>query len=573
MPPRLLLLFLLQALSALAISPVIIKGNAFWKDGLRFYIRGVDYQPGGSSATDVSDPLSDKQVCQRDVAKFKDLGINTVRVYSVDPTKNHDDCMKLFEENDIHLILDVNNPKNSINRAAAQCSYNSFYLKNVFDVIDAFAKYKNVLGFFAANEVINDEKTTNTAKYVKAVVRDMKKYIKARKYRQIPVGYSAADIESNRKEQIEYFTCGSDEDARVDFWGHNDYSWCGNSDYETSGYKKLMDDFKYLPIPIFFSEFGCNSVTDRPFTEIKTIYSIQMTNVLSGGLVYEYSQESNNYGLVKINDDKSVTELGSYKNLKKQYADNKNPQGSGGFATTNSYPQCPSTSSTWLSDSTLPNTPDGAKEMIEKGAGKIVSTSELGDTSYKCNTKYNLSTGSSTEIKAGVSAAGNSNSNSNSTTTSATSTSSYNSTTQTTTSNSNYTTSIPYLTNGTTAWNTTVLPATTTTGLGYNSTSNNYTSLAAIASTSTPASANTTALSTYAPYGTDSSILSTFGKTSSPSTLTQSLAGEKQATAAEASTKESSSTTHSISASTGGVGKNMVIPGVVSLVYGIICLL
>ena len=37
-----------------------------------------------------------------------------------------------------------------------------------------------------------------------------------------------------------------------------------------------------------------------------SIYSNEMIDVFSGGLVYEYSQEPNNYGLVEINQDGSI---------------------------------------------------------------------------------------------------------------------------------------------------------------------------------------------------------------------------------------------------------------------------
>lgn len=43
----------------------------------KFYIRGVDYQPGGSSAvSENSDPLSDPVTCARDILLFQDLNIN-----------------------------------------------------------------------------------------------------------------------------------------------------------------------------------------------------------------------------------------------------------------------------------------------------------------------------------------------------------------------------------------------------------------------------------------------------------------------------------------------------------------
>jgi len=69
------------ASTALAITPITINGNAFFAGSSRFYIRGVDYQPGGSS--DPVDPLANPTTCQRDITYFQQLGINTVRVYTV----------------------------------------------------------------------------------------------------------------------------------------------------------------------------------------------------------------------------------------------------------------------------------------------------------------------------------------------------------------------------------------------------------------------------------------------------------------------------------------------------------
>lgn len=128
------------------------------------------------------------------IDRFKELKINTVRVYSVDNSANHDDCMNALKDAGIYLALDVNTPKYSIRQDKPAQSYNHVYLQNIFATIDAFQKYENTLLFFSGNEVINDIPTSVTAKWVKAVGRDMKQYIGTRGYRNIPVGYSAADI-------------------------------------------------------------------------------------------------------------------------------------------------------------------------------------------------------------------------------------------------------------------------------------------------------------------------------------------------------------------------------------------
>jgi hypothetical protein len=46
--------------------------------------------------TDFDDPLSAGQNCTRDVSHLKDIGVNTVRVYSVNSSVSHDECMKTF---------------------------------------------------------------------------------------------------------------------------------------------------------------------------------------------------------------------------------------------------------------------------------------------------------------------------------------------------------------------------------------------------------------------------------------------------------------------------------------------
>jgi hypothetical protein len=54
---------------------------------------------GGSTGsfhepTSFIDPLSSGANCTRDIPYLKQLGVNTVRVYSVNSSANHDDCMK-----------------------------------------------------------------------------------------------------------------------------------------------------------------------------------------------------------------------------------------------------------------------------------------------------------------------------------------------------------------------------------------------------------------------------------------------------------------------------------------------
>ncbi|KAL9014800.1 MAG: hypothetical protein Q9173_000554 [Seirophora scorigena] len=387
---------------------VTVKGNAFFAGNQRFYVRGVDYQPGGSS--EAADPLSDTTVCKRDIAEFKKLNINTVRVYTIDNSKDHEECMNELADAGIYLALDINTPKYSIRRDRPAPSYNSVYLQNVFATIDEFHKYDNTLLFFSGNELINDIPTSNTAPYVKAVTRDIKQYIGNRGYRKIPVGYSAADINENRLEAAEYFNCGTD-DARSDFFAFNDYSWCDPSTYEEA-YRKKVEDFSDYSIPVFLSEFGCvETISGRKFGEIPSIYSSKMSPVYSGGLVYEYTKEGDadqqKYGLVDVKSSSSVTESPDFNLLAKAFANNPPPSGDGGYKPSGEASECPAKSDTWDVEGTgLPAMPEKAKKFFETGAGQGVGLEGTGSQDVGAESSGTATAGSGAPTRTGTTSSG-----------------------------------------------------------------------------------------------------------------------------------------------------------------------
>lgn len=343
-----------------------LTSPAFFAGANRFYMRGVDYQPGGSSK--VADPIADVESCKRDVANFKKLGLNTVRVYTVDNTANHDECMTELANAGIYLVLDVNTPKYSINRADPEISYNDVYLQSVFATIDAFAKYTNTLAFFSGNEVINDGPSSAAAPFVKAVTRDIRQYIGSRGYRKIPVGYSAADVDTNRAQMAQYMNCGTD-DERSDFFAFNDYSWCDPSSFEGSGWADKVKNFTGYGLPLFLSEYGCIK-GDRKFDEVASLYSTDMTSVYSGGLVYEYSEEGSNYGLVTINGA-SVSQNAGFGALQSALSGTKDPSNNGGYNATGGASGCPAKNAPdWVvSNDALPAIPQPAMKYMKDGAG------------------------------------------------------------------------------------------------------------------------------------------------------------------------------------------------------------
>jgi hypothetical protein len=119
------------------------------------------------------------------------------------------------------------------------------------------------------------------------------------------------------------------------------------------------------------SEYGCNR-NKREFKQVAALYSDKMTSVYSGGLVYEYTQEEADYGLVDLKDGK-VSPRPDYTALKSAFQKTPNPTGEGGYKTDGKASACPKKSDLWevdMKDDELPAMPEGLKEYFDGGAGK-----------------------------------------------------------------------------------------------------------------------------------------------------------------------------------------------------------
>src|SRR6266496_6856914 len=77
---------------------------------------------------------------------------------------------------------------------------------------------------------------------------------------------------------------------------------CGDVTFETSGYADRMKELQGYPVPVFFSEDGCNVVRPRTFSDLAAIYGPQMTSIISGSIIYEWTQEANDYGIIQYPD-------------------------------------------------------------------------------------------------------------------------------------------------------------------------------------------------------------------------------------------------------------------------------
>lgn len=375
---------------ASAINPIQVNGTKFFDSvtGSQFFIKGVAYQPSDINQTTsntasgalINDPLADPAGCAAAAPLIQALGANVIRTYRVNATLNHDACMKIFADAGIYLFLDLETPYTTVISDAPTWTVSQYaeFAANV----DAFAGYANTAGFFIGNENIDKYNVSSAAPFVKAAARDMRSYIKAKGYRAIPVGYAGADVADLQIQLAEYLACGAASDG-IDFYGINIYRWCGQSSYTESGYDVLEAQYKNLSRPVFFSEFGCNIPLGqtRTFGEIPSLYGI-MSDTFSGGIAYEWIQESNLYGLVtSASAGGSPTPLPDYSVLKTQWAAvTPSSVALSAYVGTTKSVSCPALTSGFVAATSLPPTPDAKYCSCAVGGAKCSAVAESNGT-------------------------------------------------------------------------------------------------------------------------------------------------------------------------------------------------
>jgi hypothetical protein len=129
-----------------------------------------------------------------------------------------------------------------------------------------------------------------------------------------------------------------------------------------------VKNFTGYGLPIFLSKYGCTK-NGRTFEELSALMNTEMSSVYSGGLMYEYSREGNDYGIVDLSSGStSFKEEGDFAKFKAALAKYPAPSGDGGFTSTTQAVACPTLDSVWALDSwgesALPAIPEKAKKVI-----------------------------------------------------------------------------------------------------------------------------------------------------------------------------------------------------------------
>ncbi|KAE8441033.1 hypothetical protein EG329_006097 [Mollisiaceae sp. DMI_Dod_QoI] len=412
-------------LASLAISAVhaatqtisVSGSKFFYSNGTQYYMKGIAYQ------LTEADPLTNTEQCKLDASLMATLGANAIRVYHVDPAGDHDGCMSAFADAGIYLLVDLDTFDTAID--PTNTSWNQTQFNAFAKVMDAFHSYDNTLGFFVGNEVIALANQSLAAPYIKAAARDMKAYRSSKGYRDFPVGYSAADIAELRPMLQDYLACGTNSSETIDMFGLNAYEWCGDNTMATAGYNTLNNYAENFNVPIFFSETGCNTVPPRDFADQSAIFGSAMNPYWSGAIIYEWIEETNNYGLISYGPMVSATVVASgvvagisrmgtpapvapdFTNLQNQWK-TLTPAGvaSSAYSPSLTPPACPSsTSGGWLVDGNV-KLPSVGQTLSTSSSGAAASSTgtATGSAATPSSTGKKSSANGGKEI-AGMSAA------------------------------------------------------------------------------------------------------------------------------------------------------------------------
>lgn len=302
------------------IGPAVIKGKKFFDSNSGKYIpiKGIAYYPRPNEGEDSTGGNRDffseeyRVVWERDIEQFQSLGINTVRIYAVNPGLDHSGFMCALKERGMYVIVDITASCEGCAVAhydAPDCYPAELKTRGQF-VINIFSKYENVLAFSAGNEAqlfTPGEPPENNGVCQKQFMRDMRAYIQScPTIRQIPVGVIVADVD--RDLNALYYNCRSDaadELENAEWYGLNVYLHCdgtAQSIADLEGYNQLLADHQQyqIAVPVVIAEFGCpgsNFPTidgfpaQRDFLDVEAIFTSDFVEYFNGAVAFEYSVE------------------------------------------------------------------------------------------------------------------------------------------------------------------------------------------------------------------------------------------------------------------------------------------
>ncbi|ETW08299.1 hypothetical protein H310_00917 [Aphanomyces invadans] len=308
------------------VNPLVAKGSKFFDSvtGSEFRVKGIALYPRANTGKKFSansvDWFTDdmESIWRPQLEHLKALGVNTIRMYAIDPTLPHDKFMCELNKLGMYAFVGMSAICEGcyiLDEEAPKC-YTDAMFTRAMQIYNAFAVYDNVIGFSVGNENNLGKLIEKSAPCVKALIRDVRTYAdKCTGFlRNVPIGLDNADIDTPthpRASWLGYYDCvkDSNENTRAEWIGFNPYVECDPTTHltyaQSVGLQKLMADYKKAnyPRPIVFGEFGCIEINNtiggieqqRTFYDAKWMNEEpEMTDLIVGGIAFEYSVEKDN---------------------------------------------------------------------------------------------------------------------------------------------------------------------------------------------------------------------------------------------------------------------------------------
>ncbi|EZH76002.1 hypothetical protein ATO12_04220 [Aquimarina atlantica] len=308
-----------QSINSSNITPITISNNLFMCGKDQWAPKGVCYQP-----TDFVDPISDNNLTViQNLLKttttygFTNMKINAIRVYQVDPTKDHTKVMNALAAAGIYVLV------GAVDHTTVHDGP-TIYNARLKAVADEFCKYQNVLGFSIGNETIDPGAKGQNPGYdipnkIRAGAKYLKAYMAKNCPRVVPVTAALRDDPDFTIPAAKAYMCG-DPSERLDFLGYNCERWAGGTlAAKVGAYYTLTKAFEGAnPVPITFTEMGSNprAVSPRTWEQVDYLYGgtkltpqsgsgspINMADVVSGGFAFRYYERNAGWGMLTTSGD------------------------------------------------------------------------------------------------------------------------------------------------------------------------------------------------------------------------------------------------------------------------------
>jgi Glucanosyltransferase len=245
-----------------------------------------------SNSTLFADRLDDFTSCLLNVPYLVKLGINTILVSGFRVGANHNQCMELLKNAGIYVIVILNGVNQGTNYSldGLQTSWGYTSYDAFETLIDTFQGHSNTLGF-AFLLADWSEIMMGFVPLIKAAIRDAREYVKAKRYRNIPIGVVA---QNHANPSIAQFMNCAEESSSSDFLALrlSDLSTKSRSGPNPESQaacfnlsmiqEQIIDIYQGYGAPII-PTYGCTANGNHTFEEIQLISN--RSDLFSGQII------------------------------------------------------------------------------------------------------------------------------------------------------------------------------------------------------------------------------------------------------------------------------------------------